>query len=96
MHAVVAVFSRTEKRLEDQHVLRERIVPGVRQSPGFVAGYRTYDYLTGRSHNMLVFETENAAQNMLASVEQNSRGQAEAGLQLDMISVTEVLAEAHR
>jgi hypothetical protein len=76
MHAVVAVFSRVERRLDDQHVLHERIVPGVRQSPGFIAGYWTYDSDTG--HNMLVFETRDAAQNMCASVQQNSQGQAEA------------------
>jgi len=42
--------------------LREQVVPGVSQAPGFVAGYWTRKGSTGLS--IVVFESEDAAQTM--------------------------------
>jgi hypothetical protein len=58
MHAVVV---RVTIKDEDaaQRELQEKVVPGVSQAPGFVAGYWTRKDDTGLS--MLIFESEDAA-----------------------------------
>ena len=61
MHAVVV-----KVRINDQEAaesqLRERVVPGASQAPGFVAGYWTRKDNSGLS--MIVFESEDAAKGM--------------------------------
>ncbi|MFL5944289.1 MAG: hypothetical protein ACJ74C_02460 [Gaiellaceae bacterium] len=61
MHAVVV-----KVRINDQEAaesqLRERVVPGASQAPGFVAGYWTRKDNSGLS--MIVFESEDAARAM--------------------------------
>lgn len=58
MHAVVVRVSikDPESAMTD---LKEKVVPGVSQAPGFVAGYWTRKEQTGLS--MIVFESEDAA-----------------------------------
>jgi len=61
MHAVVVTVSVNDREAATSQ-LRERVVPGVSQSPGFVAGYWTRKDDSGVS--MVVFESEDAAQTM--------------------------------
>ncbi len=97
LHAVVGIWTRNTGQSEEQlQELRERIVPNVRQSPGFVAGYWTHDSITGKDHTLLVFESEEAAQQCKIGVEQNSQRQGEVGIHRDLLTVVEVVAEAHR
>ena len=58
MHAVVARVTIAERESAESH-LREQVVPGVSQAPGFVRGYWTYKDGTGVA--MVVFESEEAA-----------------------------------
>jgi hypothetical protein len=61
MHAVVVKV--TIHDVEDaQSFLREKTVPGVSQSPGFVTGYWTRKGDTGLS--MVIFDSEDAAKAM--------------------------------
>ncbi len=95
MYAVVGIWHRDESQSEEQlRVLREQIVPSVRQSPGFVSGYWTHDPSSGKDYTVIVFEREDAARSFKAVVEGNSQGQAERGIALESLSVAEVLAEA--
>lgn len=61
MHAVVVRVTVNEPESADRE-LREQVVPGVSQSPGFVAGYWTRKDNSGLS--MVVFESEEAANAM--------------------------------
>jgi hypothetical protein len=61
MHAVVVKVTVNDDAASEQE-LRERVVPGVSQTPGFVAGYWTRKDNTGLS--MVVFESEEAANGM--------------------------------
>jgi len=61
MHAVVARVRINDQEASDRE-LRERVVPGVSQAPGFVAGYWTRKDDTGLS--MVIFESEDAANAM--------------------------------
>jgi hypothetical protein len=58
MHAVVVNVTINEQEAADRE-LREQVVPGVAQAPGFVAGYWTRKDNTGLS--MVIFESEEAA-----------------------------------
>jgi hypothetical protein len=58
MHAVVVKVKINDSEAADSH-LRERVVPGVSQAPGFVAGYWTRKGDGGLS--MIIFDSEEAA-----------------------------------
>jgi hypothetical protein len=58
MHAVLVNVKLSENA--DPTILREQVVPRVKELPGFVAGYWTRDGGTGRS--MVVFDSEENAQ----------------------------------
>ena len=58
MHAVVVKVTINDSEAADNN-LRERVVPGVSQAPGFVAGYWTRKDNTGLS--MVIFDSADAA-----------------------------------
>jgi hypothetical protein len=58
VHAIVARVRINDQEAAETH-LREQVVPGVSQAPGFVAGYWTRKGDTGLA--MMVFESEDAA-----------------------------------
>ena len=60
MHAVVAQVTINDDTGAAENFLREQVVPGVSQAPGFVAGYWTRK--ESRGVGMVVFESEDAAQ----------------------------------
>jgi len=62
VHAVVAHVTIKGDIETSVSQLREQMVPGVSQAPGFVAGYWTRKESTGLS--MVVFESEDAAHTM--------------------------------
>lgn len=61
MHAVVVTVTISDHEAAESH-LREQVVPGVSQAPGFVAGYWTRKEDSGVG--MVVFESEDAAEAM--------------------------------
>jgi hypothetical protein len=65
MHAVVVRVTISDHDVAESH-LREQIVPGVSQAPGFVAGYWTRKDDSGVG--MVVFESEDAAKAMSEQV----------------------------
>ncbi len=93
MYAVVGIWQRDEQQSEAQlQFLRERIVPNVGRSPGFVAGYWTHDHSTGKDHTMIVLDSEAAALAFKDGVEGNSRNQTAYGVTMELLTVVEVLA----
>ena len=87
MHAVVV---RVNVNDEDAATaaLRDQVVPGVSQVPGFVSGYWTRKDNTGLS--MIVFESEEAAN----SVTDRMREMVPDAVTLEGIEVREVVANA--
>ena len=61
MHAVVVRVTISDHETAESH-LREQVVPGVSQAPGFVTGYWTRKDDSGVG--MVVFESEDAAEAM--------------------------------
>jgi hypothetical protein len=61
VHAVVVRVTISDHEVAESH-LREQVVPGVSQAPGFVAGYWTRKDDSGVG--MVVFESEDAAEAM--------------------------------
>jgi hypothetical protein len=61
MHAVVVTVTISDHEVAESH-LRENVVPGVSQAPGFVAGYWTRKDDSGVA--MVLFESEDSAQAM--------------------------------
>ena len=69
MHAIFTVSIIEADRLEEADALiREKVVPSIKGSPGFVSGTiaRAEDNSEGRG--MFVFETQEQAQNALNSI----------------------------
>jgi len=87
MHAVVVRVTIADRESSETH-LREQVVPGVSQAPGFVAGYWTYKDGTGLA--MVVFESEDAANGMSERVP----SMLPDGVTLEDIEVREVVVHA--
>ena len=87
MHAVVTRVNVNDREAAISH-LRENVVPGVSQAPGFVAGYWTRKDDTGLA--MVVFESEEAATNMSERVPSLLTD----AVTLENVEVREVVANA--
>jgi hypothetical protein len=87
MHAVVVRVTINDQDAADA-ALREQVVPGVSQAPGFVAGYWTRKDNTGLS--MLVFESEEAA----SATSERIASLVPDTVTLDGVEVREVVANA--
>jgi heme-degrading monooxygenase HmoA len=91
MHAVTVKVSilEPERALSE---LRERVVPMVSQMPGFVAGY-WLEPQDGKGASLVVFESEEQAQAMVAGVKAQS-AQGDMPVAFDEIGVRGVVANA--
>ena len=87
MHAVVVNVTINDPEAAEE-ALHERLVPGVSQAPGFIAGYWTTKDDTALS--MFMFDTEQAADRM----SEQARAGVPAGVTLEDIEVREVAAHA--
>jgi hypothetical protein len=61
VHAVVVRVTISDQEVAEEH-LKENVVPGVSQAPGFVTGYWTRKDDSGLA--MVIFESEDAANAM--------------------------------
>ena len=87
MHAVVVRVTISDREVAESH-LREHVVPGVSQAPGFVAGYWTRKDDSGVG--MVVFESEDAAKAMSERVP----SMVPDVVSLEAVEVREVVAHA--
>ena len=65
MHAVIVTVTIHDQETAENH-LRENVVPGVSQAPGFVTGHWTRKDDSGLA--MVIFESEDAANGMAERV----------------------------
>jgi hypothetical protein len=87
MHAVVVrVTVNNEEAAES--ALRDQVVPGVSQAPGFVAGYWTRKDNGGLS--MIIFESEDAAN----GASEQLKSMIPDAVTLEGVEVREVVANA--
>jgi hypothetical protein len=94
-YATVATFTIDLSREEQStSTLREFIVPGVRQHPGFVSGNWLLDRDTNQSVAVLTFSSRDAAESLRSNVEGNRENQAANGVELIEIRILEVTASA--
>lgn len=97
MHAFIARFSLDPSRVEQQQQnLQDRIIPMVRQSPGFLGGYWTREHAANMAHNVILFESEEAARNFKNAVEQNAEMQVAAGVTFQGAVIAEVVAHTQK
>jgi hypothetical protein len=89
MHAVLTSVTINDRETAEK-VLKEEVVPNVKQAPGFVAGYWVRDEGEGRA--VIVFESEDAAQ--AASERIRERVSENPGVTLNSVKVGEVVASA--
>jgi hypothetical protein len=91
MHAV-AVRVTINDQEPAEAMLRDQIVPTVKQAPGFVAGYWTRSQDGSNGQSMVVFESEEAAQGMAQRLQEEGTGSD--AVTLDGVEVREVVASA--
>ena len=92
MHAVVVKVAVHEDEELGLQYLRENIVPGVSQAPGFVAGYWVRLEGGDEGNSVIVFESEDAAR---GAAERIGEGvSSNPGVTLKDVSVGEVVANA--
>ena len=87
MHAVVVKVRVNDPEAAESH-LREQVVPGVSQAPGFVAGYWTRKDNAGLA--MIIFDSEDAANGASEQVP----SMIPDAVTLDDVEVREVAAHA--
>ncbi len=91
MHAVVVKVSIQDGPAATEF-LREKIVPGVSQAPGFVAGYWVRLEGGDEGNSVIVFESEDAARATAEEIRKNTG--SNPGVTLRDITVGEVVANA--
>lgn len=91
MHAVfVSVTIDPDSSDEAMAELQNNVVPGVKQAPGFVAGYWTAPE-DGRGRSFVVFESEQAARQAVEMVKNQPRPK---GVTIDSVEALEIIASA--
>ena len=91
MHAVVVKVSVTDGPVATKY-LRETVVPGVSQAPGFVAGYWVRLEGGNEGNSVIVFESEEAARAAADRLREDIG--SNPGVTLNDATVGEVVANA--
>ena len=91
MHAVVVKVSVQDEEPGLEY-LRENIVPGVSQAPGFVAGYWVRLEGGDEGNSVVVFESEDAARAAAGRIRESVG--SNPGVTIKDVSVGEVVANA--
>ncbi len=91
MHAVMVNVSVQDGPVATKY-LRETIVPGVSQAPGFVAGYWVRPEGGDEGSSVIVFESEDAARAGAEHIRESAG--SNPGVTLNDVTVGEVVANA--
>jgi heme-degrading monooxygenase HmoA len=91
MHAVVVRVNIQDGPTATEY-LRENIVPGVSQAPGFVAGYWVRLEGGDQGNSVIVFESEDAARATAEQIREST--DSNPGVTLDDVTIGEVVANA--
>ena len=91
MHAVVVSVTIDDFE-ESGRDLRERLVPTLKDLPGFVAGYWVAFDGHEKGRSMMVFESEDDARNAVIFIDQGSA--TDPGVTWESVEVGQVVAQA--
>jgi hypothetical protein len=95
MYAILGLWDMDPAMREQQDaVLRERIVPGVAGSPGFVRGAWSREVGGERHASFITFEDEPSAREFMATVRANGEQQQANGVANRELVLVELVAEA--
>jgi hypothetical protein len=93
MHAVAVRVTFNDVEAAET-MLREEIVPMVKQAPGFVSGWWTRDSDRTNGSSFMIFESEEAAQAAKERIESNEGPGGSDHVNLDGVEIREVVANA--
>lgn len=95
MYAVVGIWTMDPAQRQRQDaILRERIVPGVARSEGFIRGVWSREVEGDRHTSFITFADEQSARSFAEVVRSNAVAQSEAGVSNDDLFVVEVIEQA--
>ncbi len=92
MHAVV-VRVNVKDREPAEKMLREEVVPGVSQAPGFKTGYWTRALDADNGLSLIVFESEEAARGAAGRLQEQGVPNPDV-VEIESVEVREVVASA--
>ena len=94
-HALTAVFSMDPtKKAQLIEQLEPVVIAMVRELPGFVTGFWTWDHATSVTYGFVVFETEAHARALETHLKSNAEDFADKGTRLERAAVGEVIGAA--
>jgi quinol monooxygenase YgiN len=93
MYAVVGTWRTDPGLAEMRRQMLNRIVEGVRLTPGFVHGYWA-DSAPVRSHTFIMFADRASAEAFADDVRNNLENQVRAGVRNEALDIAEVVATA--
>jgi hypothetical protein len=92
MYALVSWWQLPETGCGDSlPQLEPAIVPLLRESPGFVEGYWTYERSNGKSVGFTLLDTAEHAHDLKNAIETHMESQERPAAQLEMIRVQEIV-----
>jgi hypothetical protein len=95
MYALLVEVRIDPARIEEaERGLHEEVVPQVSSAPGFVRGIWAHNKSNDAGTGLVVFESEEQAEQMAAMVPQQLAANKDAPITLERTTVLEVVAEA--
>jgi hypothetical protein len=95
MHAMTAIFSMDPTRKAQLiEGLEPSVIRTVRELPGFVTGFWSWDHAASVSYGFIVFDTEEHARALEAHLRENAEDLARQGTRLERAAVGEVIGAA--
>lgn len=93
MYALVSLCQLDETRPAESRARLERgVAVFVRQSPGFVGGFWTYERATGKSIGFTIFDSVDHARDLRDALDLYLAAQHQSAIQLEMNRVQEIVA----
>jgi hypothetical protein len=95
MYGMTAIFSMDPtKKAQLIEGLEPNVIRTVRELPGFVTGFWTWDHATNVTYGLVIFDTEAHARALETFLKTNAEQLAERGTRLERAAVAEVIGAA--
>lgn len=93
MYALMSQWQAEESQYEFLiQGLRTQIIPMVEQTPGFIQGVWGWDHTTGKTYDMVLYDTEENARAVKTQIEEQP--EPDAPIRLEVARVVEVTGQA--
>jgi hypothetical protein len=95
MHAMTAIFSMDPtKKAQLIQELEPTIIRRVREMPGYVTGFWSWDHATNVTYSFIVFEREEQARALESYIKGDNEKNGVAGTRLERAVVAEIVGAA--